>query len=989
MHFWARVAVGICGSLIGSLAWAQTARPTTVGLLPGVVEIRNVQYAAGTSPDLAQPAAGGGELAVTIKGRTFTKPGVTFTNLLTDERGALRGISLLLDSPFEFDAGLDTKLRIPNGQSSFVAPNKLAFNGKGSLVLPFRSANGDPITCEVGALEAGVSPGGGELQLKEIRLNSAALSEGLVLPGLQVKTETANFRLVWTTSAEPTWKLTFPASTLGVGIPNLPTEPAYPLRARAADLAIDQDGDVSCREAEVEAGVGFALPELAGFDLTIKGGRLSVNESLPTFSALKFDIRLPPGITSGVNDVRAILEGVDVDLRQGFFLDLTRAYDLKLQGLRLTGNRLVIDFSDARSATGAPTEVAALPWKGIWVPTGKVTVPIPEVPAVDFRDFRIETGGLSGNVQLAWPGLKLQGFTMGAATGGLEVLRNQLKRGEVQGGITLTNLGTLRSRIHFDLSGKYAASIDASELKFPDLGLSLKGVRGRFDGPNIALSGELGFDAAFVAQQASLGMPAELGQIRFGLSDLRIDATGKIRLPSEGWISLPDPLEIDFKLFLVEVRRVGFTSDGVGISSVTFTGGARLPGPIEGLPLKGELDFEGFSVGKSGNGPKFALGGLGLEAEIPSVGTISGSLYRKNIPTFGDTLYGDAELKLDCLGDVAGGIGLEFLLAPDKQAWFIGGSVETPAILVQIPASPPVPIFTIKGFSGGFGMNVLPKAAGVGRITEPDRELVYGRGAVLFQAGLLLADPVAAAPGRVWWADSALTVTLNPVIVDLTARMAFLDPEGARYLDIDDWESLDRIARVYMTFDSRGPSFMIGGDAELFFPTRSASLLDASGEALLKVSPTEKFIRIGWRDAGQRPLNIHFARMAEEVASIDAKMGMEITFTPISGGLRTSGQMYLEADASLKLPGAEFAASLDGYLALIDIGGREFSARGNVTIEGMADFGFFTARGYAGLDAQFNTPSYRKQLRLRGTLRGKAGPFEASVPVVLTMPVKQ
>ena len=336
---------------------------------------------------------------------------------------------------------------------------------------------------------------------------------------------------------------------------------------------------------------------------------------------------------------------------------------------------------------------------------------------------------------------------------------------------------------------------------------------------------------------------------------------------------------------------------------------------------------------------------------------------------------------------MAGGIGVKFLIAPEKGAWFIGGSVETPPILVSVPAAPsPIPIFTVNGFAGGLGYNVAIAPSANGRITDPSNELVFTEGSLLMQIGVLLADPVVAAPGRIWWADTALTINVNPIVVDLTARMAFLDVEGARYIDLDEWEQLDRIARASMTIDTRNSSFRIGADAEFFLPARNFSLLEVTGEAELKIAPREAYFRLGWTKAGQKPLRVRFAQVAGEFAEISASLGMELVFDLSNRNrMSTSGAMEFDARAVIEASGIRIGGGLNGELDFRGLGTANLTADGTLTLWGEADFGFFTAYGEASLDANLN----RDRLRLVGTLKGRAGVFEGETGIELVLPTKK
>jgi hypothetical protein len=167
----------------------------------------------------------------------------------------------------------------------------------------------------------------------------------------------------------------------------------------------------------------------------------------------------------------------------------------------------------------------------------------------------------------------------------------------------------------------------------------------------------------------------------------------------------------------------------------------------------------------------------------------------------------------------------------------------------------------------------------------------------------------------------------------------------------------------------------MGGDADLTFPTRDASIINASGEARLRISKTEAFIHIGWPP--QDPLRIEAGGILKEFSDITAEAGLNIDIKA------HKAQFFFDADAEFDVGPASVDGHLGGTLDLNDVGspGKEFSADGSIDLDATVDFGLFTASADASLSAKFNTSGHRGELYLSGTLHGKAGPFEASVDV--------
>ena len=991
-RFW---GVGLC-LVIACVSAAQT-RPTTLKVIDGIIEARNVVYDAGTPTNLAQPAAGRCELVVIFKSGEAKKPNVRFTNVMSDAAGKVTGFAAELADPFLVnDAALGFGLEVPAGQLTYETPNKLKVSGNGTLTLPFRSKSGAPMQATVKSLRGQVDTDGKlNLVLDDVALKGEMVQDGLTFPGVQIKSKPLDVWLTWSPTTPAKWTVRSETADVGLGIPGMACDPAYPLGATVTGLTVDQDGQVSFVDADVRSAIPFKLIEAGGFTFAVKGGKVRMNAGLPIFSAILMDLTLPPGFTEELSNAPMVFKDLGVNLANGFVFSLGKAQRFKFLNMKVLAEQLVLDFSNLAGPVGAPPNIALPNWMGLLLKTGSLEIPLgTDKLLLAFQDFQLDPKGLSGLINIPQtPEIKISGFPLKNAFGSFELKCNQIKAASLGGKLNLGPLGELNTKVSFDLDGKFGFQVASNQtLQLPSLGVKLDDLKLRFDMGMLAISCQMGFDAQRIAF-----LPEGLKQFKIGLTDLKVDKTGEFYMPSSGWITFPEPKPIDLGVISVELRRFGFTTENNQLDSVSFSGEAKLLGMGDSLPISGGIDFEGFKIERGGSGPKFELGGIGIEAEVLGIGSLSASLYREDLPGFGDTLYGDASLKLTCLGDMAIGIGLELLVAPSKAAFFIGGNVQVPPILIQTPptpTSPPVPLFHICGFSGGFGLNVAPKTVGVGRASDPKDQLKYSANSAMLQAGLLLADNVPGAPGHLWWADTTLTLTINPITIDLTARAAFLDPGGPDFLDLDEYHDLDRIGEIYMNLDFSQPAFTIGGKVDLTFPTRKQSLFDAEGEAQLKVSPTESYLRIGWKDAGQKPLKVRFARAFDDIADISAEMGMQIVLPKFDRNGRkiedAKGGLYFKAKAEINVSGIEIEGKLKGKLTLRGIGSTsEFSADGELELSGKIDFGFFTAHGEGTLDAEFNTSGYRDKLHLSGRVKGKAGLAEGEERITITLPVKK
>lgn len=971
--------LGLATLLLAAPAASQT-RPSTLALLPGVVTLENVQYAAGTSPDLTQPAAGTCRLVVTAGGFTVGRDGVTFTNLLFDAQGQLQGVVFTLDQKLEVPIAGAT-IEIPSGEIRWRMPDGLSFAGPGVVTFPFRNPDGTPITARAGSMRALTQGGATQLALDSLILQGPAGTNGVAFPGVRIAAAPWNLKATWTGSAAATWEVTFPTARVFMGIPGLASAPE-PIEASATNLRIKHTGDVSFDSATLAADRIITPVQLPGFTIKIRSGTVAMTNSVPSFQAIVADLTFPPGVTNVAGTGPAILLGLDLNLNAGLVLDIPKSFEARIGEIRLASTSMALDLSNAVAPGGPiPPDVGRPSWMGVWFKVGTLRVPLgTNTVEVQLGKFFVDAHGLSGEttVSSGIPSLDLEGFGLTVSQLKLGFLRSQIVSGTLAGRIGVPRIGNLDARVEFSLRGLEAIALrSANPLDLSDeLGLSLRNVKGSL---------ALGETPAMLRLSGTLKLNDP--SLETKVSNLRIDGAGRIYLPEEGVLTLNDPAVVHLGVLDVEVRRVGFTSpNGLDLEAVSFTGTARLTNAIEGMSLGGEIDLEHFTVkpGPPGQPPAVEIGGLGIEAQIPQLGTIGASLKMSDdLPGFQGTqvLYGDAVLALEPLNNV--GLNVTFLVAPDRQAWFIGGDAMLPEpVRVDIPATPAptpmIPLFQIKGFLGGFGLNVAPlqSGPGIGPIKEPEIELKYSGGTVMGQAGLMLAEY--AAGDRVWWADATLTATFNPTMFDLTGRMALLDLAGVTgFPSNSQWRERDRIARVFVNLDlDARPSFSMGGDLDMNFPTRSFALVDASGEALMRfasVSPnkTEAYLRVGcwWCDDPQRAMRIRVAAALEDYVELSGKVGMNLDFTDMSGEMRF--------DTKVEFKPIKVDGTMKGTLTFSGVRSGELTASGRLRVDAVADFDVVEA-SVKGEIAVRCTPS---RVTFDGTLAGKVGFFEGEVDV--------
>lgn len=987
--------------IFGSHALAQPTRPTQVWLAPGLIELRGINYTSNTPADPAQPAAGTATMVVTVSGMPeVQKPGVTFTNLVIAKQvGAVghtqvTGISVPLDAPLTFpitDVPAST-LVIPSGILTVRSAGSVELSGVATLTLPLRNSDGTPVTAEARGFRVVVTDGGGEFVLDAMSLKGVAAQQGLRLPPVTVRPHSFKYTAKWATGGPLSWSLLFPKVDVAMELPGLPAEQQTPLDAKAdvASLTVDQDGQISFDRATVSARAAIKPVVVPGLEINSVSATVSMTAGVPRFESFACDITLPPYITDASgNAARVRVPNMDLS-GEGPIAEIATNLDLRCGQLTLAVRNFTLDmsFSAKPQALDLPAAFALPVWRGIYFKDGDITLPVPGGPGVKLalKDFAIEGGGLSGLARTQMPRLTVQGFMLSDAIAELSLLRNKIVRGVIGGTIDIPGIGTLGGRFELSGNGPMGFAVDVSrqpDLGFPALGLKLRELRVRTEGQRLSLSGKMDF-----SPPTGLPLPPglKLGNVSFSIAELQVDGAGKVYLPEGGRIDLPDPATIDLALFEAEVRSLAFTASGGVLKSVTFSGAGRLKGDLPNLPIGGEMDFEGFTIGapeRTGRLPTFDIGGLSISAEIPQVGELRASLgVATNVNGFESALYGGAEIKLTCLGEggsIGGGGGLSFLVAPKEMAWFVGGRAEfvSSPVLVQVPAtptSPPVPLFHICGFAGGFGVNVEPVQPGIGPIITPIEQLKHSRGSVLFQAAMLVADPVIGAPGKVWWGDVTLTATLEPVTIDLTGRVAFMDVAGSpRWLDDSDFDLLDRRAKAYMNIDFERRRMLVGAEVDLCFPLREKqyNLLAFSGEGLLTLDSEGLVLAVGWEDSGQKPVKVQFAKAFEEKVVISGKMGMRVA---VRGGASTA-QLYMKAKADFSPSNIPLKMTMSGALDAKKLGTDDFEADGRLRFEGTADLELIQVE----VDGRVRVRLNNDRMRLSGTARGSVGGLEQKV----------
>lgn len=996
--------------LIPAMPCAAQAQPS-VTIVPGLVRIEQVTWVP-AAPDLSN-AAGSGTLVVGAGPCRASRPGVTFSGLVLGDDGRVRagvvplgGVeSTLLGASLNL-AEIRVTVPAPGAGASAATPS---IRAGGTLDLPVRGADGQRVRLLLDEIIASAD----SVEFRKLAWQGAG---DIVLPGIRLRRPTGDprptLRLQLDGNGVPDgWTLSFPSVLADIGLPGVTSEPAWPISCTITDLILDSDGLITFGRAQVSGQEWrpFGVGGSGGFSVELTGFEFEMQSSVIRVHSATANVTLPkPTGTSAT-----VLTGVTITAGgQGILFDVSDARAAISGTMDVRIERGVLDLSVTASTgrAGAPSHVRAATWTGLWIEHGALVVRglaggSGQIEVVT-TGLVIEPDGVSGVVSAAIPTagptgvLPVAGFPITSPFLEATFDRGRMLRGVVSGVLRIGpgNHPVVQGacRIEFDESGVRTGTVTSGQLRLTEFGAEITGFHGRVvvptDGPvTLLVSGDLKFDSLPVGTPAVSGLTS----LSFGVVDLGVTSDGSFLLPPEGRIELSGPVAVPLGIGVAEINGVRCELAHGRMTEMTFSGGLSLGESFDFLPLTGAVRFEGFSI-RPGPPVTFALRGIGIAAELPRVCSLKASLSSAMLDDSGfagTVLAGGAELTLTCLGsgvNLSGSAGARFtmLVAPEDQAWFIGGAVTLPApYCVTVPApSGAVPVVTLFGFQGGFGWNVRQRSGAnyKGPITSPATQLVKGHGP-LMQAGLLMGDPAPGpAAGAVWWGDLTLTLTLSPFTVDLTGRAVLLDPLSTKtFLSPEEFRKKDRWALVYATLDAAVPRFEIGAAADMCFPTRDFSVVRARGEGVMRLDAQGLYAAFG--HGGTQSLRVDFIEALNEWLSISGEVSFVTEYRPSGQGSGDSwtGNMAarLALTARLKnVPGVDARLQVSGSVRMTDFTGR-MRAEGVLSLSGTARVGAFLAEVDGRVRATLDSRSEgMPQFRIRDAwIAGRFNGFEATI----------
>ncbi len=998
-----------------NVAQASSLKDATIRLFEKngiIIALSNVNYSTG-DPKEGDVLAGSGALSLTYPNplkdyKNSQAAGLpdsltaeigraNFTGLVARKDGEIwraSGFGGILSDPKKVEdfAGSGAALELNKGAQMSLFKNssgelQVNMKGGGSVTLPYRSNLGNPI--KVSFAEIGIADvvnGPFEFRLREGALAGLASNEGIAVPLFRISAPKLDFDYRREANNQTRWELRVPNAKVIGGLPGLATKDPDPLEFDVNALRIDDDGLTSFSATRTfSAPRRVALVDPFDFAFAVKSATVEVRNNKLVSGTLLADIEFPDSVKSPTGG-RASLNDVSITLGQGgVFVEAQKPLDVRWRGFALQAERFTLDLSADRSpGSMAPS------WKGVSVPTGKLILPESlgdDAPSrtVTVSNFRLESAGISGSVTFGANGTagpkEIAGFKASNVTGEIAFRQNAITKGGLSGELEIPSDTAGQAPWKFGA----AASIDSNGLvevgvkntTFPleGLGLNLQVESGTLSFgvgvPKVILSGKLAF-ANLPQAVASLNGKA------IGVKGIGFDANGKFYAPTGGGLDLGEGAQLDLGPVMVDARSVALRGNAQGrLAAVAISGGVSIQGD---LPVSGGVTFDGITIERaSGTSPvpNVTIGGIGLEARMAGVGTIRGKISRQNVTGFTNAFQGNVDLNLDAF---PGNIGVTLLLADD--VWFVGGRVSG----LNITTSPAL---TVYGFSGGFGSGIKPKPS-QGRIEGLD-QLERSKGSFFAQAGLLIGDP---AQGTLWWGEVNLGVTLPQFILDIAGQATFVNLPGDQpsFNSRSWWENRSRVAWVFMRIDAEKKQFDLGGRLRFFFPSKSVSMFEAGGEFAMRLSPNEKFVRLGWEPAGQEKVFLKLnTGLGDSIGTFAAQVGLNIEF-------QETFVFQLDLNATLKMFSGAVVVSAGGTLNVYEWGPeKELGVNGSIFIEGMIDFGLFEAAAGGRLSMSWNeqrgvlvpagmsipVTTAPGGLRVRGTVYGRIGRLSGSKSITV------
>lgn len=997
---------------------------------PVSVVMNNITYTS-TNPS---SLAGKGSLVFRFGSTNMPSiPNVPFQGVSVDNQGRAIGFTYTLTSELDFPDifGSGVGLTLGSGtQIGFIStptPSLTLSGGSLAAILPFRDSSGNSPKLQLQPQLTLAENGEVKLDAQNASLTADTAAQGLKLPGCVVLSSPMNlhYHHFPTNLNKPDeFTLSIPTAMVAVNLPDVVAQDESPLTLDATNISIDQDGMVSFTASLNNANLTIPLAQPMGFSITIHSASYSMQNSKPTAFGINCDLTLPayfttqpnggggsvtfPNVNLAYNFQQAQLEfptevarrAAPCDVSDNLFASIQLPNDIDICWnqfeLKIPKNStVVVDFSSTKgdNTEKDPTTGQPLPasWRGIVVTQANLVLPPlfndknGNSSTISAQNFMIDQNGVSGSISGSNLQLPLLGVS-GATVNHLEITlgHNRLQDCELAATLPLQNLNT-----RLDLKGSLAASgavslaVVSTTIPCNTFHCSLNIDQSKVDFQpgqsfDIQLTGQIQFDS---------NAPDPFQGASLDVSNLDIGSDGSFKLAG-GWLNLKNSFNLSLGPAQLDIRQVGFGEDNNHGPWIGITGDVSLSGD---LPIGVQGKFGGIQLYKDGT---VNLGSVGVDCEIKHLIHVTGDInfHQPDNHIKEKYIQGDVTLTLECIG---GGTGFSanFLVAP--HAWYVGAGVTLPQPIALGSSG-----LALGGFFGGVGHNVKlveddnngwvygPSSTDPGAklptkydLVPDDQAIQSGNSSWIFSAGVRLETD----DKFTFWGDFSLTVTINPLTVDLHGNGYLLDAVDNQIPA--DPSKHDRVVIGDIYVNPEKATFQASLAADLHFPSRSTDVLDASGQIVLHIDPNTQYLHIGgpihpdsngYLSSIDNPIEVHlnilgspYTRAAFDVdhangqfaiaaalqcgwgfsdsgsfgpaswsVSANAKLAVLFSFRVVSNGFQAQGSLMISANA-------HFSLSVDfGILGSADMGldmGVSGGIAGTLTNTGFSADGYLQA----------------------------------------------
>ncbi|MHB8635334.1 MAG: hypothetical protein ACYC96_02560 [Fimbriimonadaceae bacterium] len=874
------------------------------------------------APDPAHAGAfkGTGSIVLKLAGITLPQIGpMPYSGLLVAGPHVMGGV--LTTSKDEkagnvFGTGLDLDLAKGSSISIGGSPVTLTLGGAVTIAAPFKDQNGN-------SLKATVSQFSVNTQGAASAKASLAITKPLELPGVAINSGSFSLSLTVPAGGNPAVSWACPMAGVSISLPGVTTNDSHSINLEATNVNFDADGLLSFQATyRSPQPITVSLAQPSNFTLSITYASVTMVKSTITAGDFRGSVTLPPIFSS--NDKAsgsadpATINNVDVKVNSnGAVVSAgSGAIDLYWNGFHLnipaSGGQpnFILDLSDRDAVAGEMSpDGTALPasWQGLFVRDASLTFPqsFGSGAKMAVQNLLVESGGLSGKFTAS--GAALSGFTPPGFPGklsslSLTFLKSQVADFDGKGVISVGgDVGDIGVEVGCSEAGVFSITLNQSTpVNFGPLGVQLQIDQGTFTydksgTESLKITGSLS-----VPSNAS-GPMTFLKGAAFAVKDLTVDSHGKLTLTS-AWLDLPHPATVDIGPVNLVLSQIGIGQDAQQRPTVMLTGDVA----ISELPISGQIGFKGLTISA---GPSVDFGDISLKASVAGVATIEAELSHDHFdgntvaaayPAWRgkseDIYRGSASLELDCFGPSAPfGGSLQFMVA--KTGWYVIGSAEI-GTGIQLGPTP----LSLFAFEGGFGHNVMPDTPGATGVPGQDYQLIpYAPGQSGTEWMLLAGVRLGTSDYFTAWGDLVLSLMFgDTLIVDLDGKLELLTA-GAGYPMGSDLPQ-DRLVHANIHYDAPSSTFRASVSADLNFPSKAQSFIEAIGSMDFLLSPNDKHLYLGgpitFGDPPyiQNPITVKVMGIQGPSAAFDADLSNSSFSARVASIVGFSGNWSLNLD---------------------------------------------------------------------------------------------